>query len=50
MHRVIKTKPINRRKITILGHSPNELSVRHWSGRLGFNPMSSHTKDSKNGT
>ena len=24
-----------------------ELSVRLWSGRLGFNPRSSHTKDSK---
>ena len=23
----------------------NELSVRHWSGRLGFNLRSSHTKD-----
>ena len=23
---------------------------RHWPGRPGFNPRSSHTKDSKNGT
>ena len=28
----------------------NELSVRQWSGRPGFNPRLSHTKDSKNGT
>ena len=26
------------------------LSVRQWPGRPGFNPRSSHTKDSKNGT
>ena len=32
------------------GHCPNELSVHQWSRRLGFNPRSSHTKDSKNGT
>ena len=32
------------------GTWPNEYSVRQWSGRLGFNPWSSHTKDSKNGT
>ena len=25
-------------------------SLRQWSGRAGFNPSSSHTKDSKNGT
>ena len=25
-------------------------SVRQWPGRPGFNPTSSHTKDSKNGT
>ena len=25
-------------------------SVRHWPGRPGFNPRSSHTKDFKNGT
>ena len=29
---------------------PNELSVHQWSGRPGFNPRSSHTKDLKNGT
>ena len=29
------------------GHWPNELRVRQWSGRLRFNPSSSHTKDSK---
>ena len=28
----------------------NELSVRQWSGRPGFNPRSSHTKDSKSST
>ena len=28
-------------------HWPNELSVRQWSRRSGFNPRSSHTKDSK---
>ena len=28
----------------------NGQSVYQWSWRLGFNPMSSHTKDSKNGT
>ena len=33
-----------------LGHWPNELSVRQWSGRPWFNPRSSHTKGSKNGT
>ena len=26
------------------------VSVRQWPGRPGFNPRSSHTKDSKNGT
>ena len=26
------------------------LRVRQWSGRPGFNPKSSHTNDSKNGT
>ena len=26
------------------------LSVYQWSGRLGFNPKSSHTKDEKKGT
>ena len=26
------------------------MSVCLWSGRLGFNPRSSHTKDSKNGS
>ena len=25
----------------------NGESVRHWPGRLGFNPRSNHTKDSK---
>ena len=30
--------------------SGNESSVRQWPGRPGFNPRSSHTKDSKNGT
>ena len=29
------------------GYWPYEYSVRQWSGRLGFNPMSSHTKDLK---
>ena len=29
---------------------PNKQSVRQWSGRPGFNPKSSNTKDSKNGT
>ena len=28
-------------------HWPNEQSVRQWSERPGFNPRSSHTKDSK---
>ena len=32
------------------GHWSNKQSVRQWFGRLGFNPWSSHTKDSKNGT
>ena len=31
-------------------HWPNELSARQLSGRPGFNPGSSHIKDSKNGT
>ena len=25
-------------------------TIRQWSGKPGFNPRSSHTKDSKNGT
>ena len=29
------------------GHWPNKYSVHHWSGKPGFNPRSSHTKDSK---
>ena len=33
--------------VTPPGHWPNELSVCQWSGRPGFNPRSSHTKDSK---
>ena len=33
-----------------LGHWPNELNVRKWSGRPGFNSRSSHIRDSKNGT
>ena len=28
-------------------HWSNELSVRNWSGRQGFNHWSIHTKDSK---
>ena len=28
-------------------HWSNELSVRQWSGRPGFNPRPNHTKDSK---
>ena len=28
---------------------PNEKSVCQWFGRPGFNPRSSHIKDSKNG-
>ena len=28
-------------------HKPNEKSVHPWPGRPGFNPRSSHTKDSK---
>ena len=31
-------------------HWHNGYSVRQWPGRSGFNPWSSHTKDSKNGT
>ena len=31
-------------------HWPSGQSVRQWSGRPGFNPRSSHTKDFKNGT
>ena len=27
----------------------NEKNVHQWSGKLGFNPRSSHTKNSKNG-
>ena len=33
----------------VMGHWPNELSVRQWSGRPGFNLRSSHTKDLKMG-
>ena len=36
--------------LTKSGHWPNELSVLRWSGRPGFNPKLSHTRDSKNGT
>ena len=36
--------------IFITGHWPRGYSVRQWPGRSGFNPRSSHTKDSKNGT
>ena len=36
--------------IYITGYWPSGLSVRQWPGRPGFNPRSSHTKDSKNGT
>ena len=32
--------------VCVLSHCSNRLSVRHWSERLGFNPRSSHTKDS----
>ena len=32
------------------GHWHHVKSVRQWLGRPGFNPRSSHTKDSKNGT
>ena len=31
-------------------HCPSGLSVCQWSRRPGFNPMSHHTKDFKNGT
>ena len=31
-------------------HWPRGYSVRQWSGRPGFNPRSSYTKDFKNGT
>ena len=31
--------------LNLPGHLPNELSVHQWSGRPGFNPRSSHTKD-----
>ena len=41
------TKPS---ELCIPGHWPNEWNVRQWSGRRGFNPMSSHIKDSKNCT
>ena len=33
-----------------MSHWIDGWSLRHWFGRLGFNPRSSHTKDSKNGT
>ena len=31
--------------VILPGHWPNELSICQWSGRSGFNPRSSHTKD-----
>ena len=31
----------------ILGHWPNEYNVYQCSGRPGFNPRASHTKDSR---
>ena len=31
----------------LTGPWSNELNVRQWSGRLGFNPRLSHTKNSK---
>ena len=35
--------------ILIISHWPSGQSVHQWSGRPGFSPRSSHTKDSKNG-
>ena len=40
---IIKKK--KKKKKTDIG-----LAVSQWPGRPGFNPRSSHTKDSKNGT
>ena len=43
-------------EVVSISHSANTLgkdmnpSVCQWTGRLGFNSRSSHTKDSKNGT
>ena len=36
--------------LCVTGHWHNGYSIRQWPGRPGFNPRSSHTKDSKNGT
>ena len=49
-----KKKKKKKKKRFSHNHIPdpwsNEYSVRQWSGRPGFNPRSSYTKDSKNGT
>ena len=36
--------------LDLTGHWHGGLNVCQWPGRPGFNPRSSHTKDSKNGT
>ena len=51
----IKKKHVHlfKKKWISLLYSPDiglAVSVRQWPGRPGFNPRSSHTKDSKNGT
>ena len=44
---VFNTRVLINLKIEKDSYWPNELSVCQWSGRLGFNPRLSHTKDSK---
>ena len=44
------SKPLKSVDSFIYLHWPNDLSVLQRSARPGFNPKSSYTKDSKNGT
>ena len=40
----------NSSQVILYIYWPSGLSVRQWSGRLGFNPRSRHTEDFKDGT
>ena len=49
---ILTTKDVEARKHRVNSEKYDvviiiALSVRHWSGRPGFNPKSSHTKDSR---
>ena len=47
---VIKRQSLHLQRTPDADHWFNGYSVRKWPGRPAFNPMSSHTKHSKNGT